>query len=127
MPSELLELSPTRTVTKGLIRDFQLAARIAREDSIAVAPYSFVGSRDADFNSRKNAIYVQKVAELEAEKGRKATALQVERIWNDAGIEAMDQYGNGQRSRRSRARAGRGTVTNRNFFKRGLTSCIACL
>ena len=71
---------------EGLIRDFQLAARIAREDGIVIAPDPFVWSRDTDFNSRKNAIYVQKLAEFEVEKGRKATALQVERIWNDAGI-----------------------------------------
>ena len=50
-----------------LLRDFNLAARIARQDGVAVAP-QFAGASDSGFNNRKNEIYKRKLAALEAEK-----------------------------------------------------------
>ena len=72
---------------EGIIRDFALAARIAREDSVAVVP-EFTGARDIGYGGRKNAIYEKKLAQFEAQSGRKATPVQIDRLWNEAGLEA---------------------------------------
>jgi hypothetical protein len=103
---EQAALRATRAVThkdgdEELIRDFRLAARIAREDGVVVAP-AFVGVQDLDFNTRKNAIYERNLQAFEEGKGRKATKRQVEKIWNEAGIEATGQSDSRQRRRRAR-------------------------
>ena len=93
-----------------LLRDFNLAARIARQDGVAVAP-QFAGASDSGFNNRKNEIYKRKLAALEAEKKRKATPKEIEGLFNAAGIEAMapegeqeGREGRGGRRRSARAR-----------------------
>ena len=95
---------------EGIIRDFALAARIAREDSLAVVP-EFTGARDIGYGGRKNAIYEKKLAQFEAQSGRKATPVQIERLWNEAGrpwgrrraaLQASGCGAPGQRVRRSR-------------------------
>ena len=89
---------------EGMIRDFNLAARIAREDSVAALP-EFAGALDVGYDGRKfNAIFAQKLAAAETESGRKATPAQRDKMWNAAGLEAMGQeaHGPGKRFRRSR-------------------------
>jgi hypothetical protein len=70
------------------IRDFNMAARISRQQSVAVLP-QFAGASDIGFNKRKNDIYATKVADLKLMKNREPTSREVEELFNAAGLEAL--------------------------------------
>ena len=72
------------------IRDFSIPAlRIARQDGYAVVIQRV--NTERKYNGRRQELYdhaMQRLAEYESERGRKATASQVDRIWNEAARDA---------------------------------------
>ena len=70
------------------IRDFRLAARIAREGGVSGGA-EFTGERDTEFNKRKKQIFEENMEAFRSERGRGPTPKQTERLWNEAALAAM--------------------------------------
>ena len=73
------------------VRDFALAARIARQSGYAVGPEYSGQSREREFNRKRKEIYDRLLSEHEEQKGRKATAKQIETLWNKAAADATEE------------------------------------
>ena len=73
------------------VRDFALAARIARQSGYAVGPEYSGQSREREFNRKRKEIYDRLLSEHEEQKGRKATAKQIETLWNKAAADATGE------------------------------------
>ena len=106
-----------REESAEVLRDFQLAARLARQDSVAVRPQFAAGAARAEraSNARRNEIYAADLAAFEAQKGKKASARQVDRIWNEAEVKALAEVepssdAGGAQGRRASARNRRGRL-----------------
>ena len=106
-----------REESAEVLRDFQLAARLARQDSVAVRPQFAAGAARAEraSNARRNEIYAADLAAHEARKGKKASARQVDRIWNEAAAKALAEVepssdAGGAQGRRASARNRRGRL-----------------
>jgi hypothetical protein len=92
------------TGSKGEIRDFSMAQRMALGDSIAVAPV--VGARDAGYNARKNKIYNEQLSAFKASHNGKApSVVRATGMWEAAGEAATqdeEEVEGGSSSRRSK-------------------------
>ena len=73
------------------VRDFALAARIARQSGYAVGPEYSGQSREREFNRKRKERYDRLLSEHEEQKGRKATAKQIETLWNKAAADATEE------------------------------------
>jgi hypothetical protein len=73
---------------EGQIRDFNLALRIAKQQSVVAAP-EFKGARDSDYGARRHKLYDGLVAEHEARMKKPPTKAQVAAMWDQAGNDVL--------------------------------------
>jgi hypothetical protein len=84
------------------IRDFNLALRIAQQQSVVTAP-EFTGARDDGYGVRRHAIYDALVAAHKARVGKAPGKAQGVKLWDQAGNDALvEGVSNDSSERRSK-------------------------